>query len=97
VSRVGAFADNIGEEIEPLGIIVSKYRAQSTVHNAVHKRLLDDPDVPIVFETIIPENNQIAASAEFKPTGTLRQKYGYQGQFDIYRALTKEIMEAAGG
>lgn len=96
VSRVRLFADNIGEEIDPLGIIVSKYRTQSTVHNAVHRRLLADDDLPVVFETIIPENNDIAASAEYKQTGTLRQKYGYRGQFDAYRALTEEIMEAAG-
>jgi hypothetical protein len=46
-----------------------------------------------VFSTVIPENNHIAASAEFSATSTLRQKYGYAGQFDLYRALTKEIME----
>ena len=47
-----------------------------------------------VFETIIKENDQIAGSAEFTPTSTLRQKYGYQGQFDAYNALTMELLDA---
>lgn len=96
ISRVQAFADAVGEDIDPLGIIVSKYRDQSTVHQNTLRRLQAGDiaeDVPI-FETVIPENNQIAASAEFTPASTLRQKYGYQGQFDRYRKLTEEIMEA---
>ena len=53
------------------------------------------PDAPL-FRTIIPENNQIAGAAEFKPVSTLRQKWGYQGQFDHYKALTAEILARAG-
>jgi chromosome partitioning protein len=93
VSRVEAFADAIGEPIDPLGIIVSHYREQSTVHRNTLGRLTKG-DVP-VFETIIPLNAQISAAAEFKPISTLRQKYGYQGQCSLYSELTKEIMEAA--
>ena len=96
ISRVQAFATGIGEEIEPLGIIVSKYRDQSTVHLRTLHNLRGGDIAPgvHVFKTIIPENNQIAGSAEFTQTSTLRQKYGYQGQFDIYRRLTEEIVEA---
>jgi chromosome partitioning protein len=96
MSRVQEFADNVGAEIEPLGIIISKFRAQATVHRNVHRRLLDDEDLPIVFETVIPESNDISQSAEHRPVGTLRQKYGYGGNFNLYRALTEEIVEAAG-
>lgn len=95
VTRVQSFADNIGEEIKPLGVVISKYRAQSSVHANTIKRLTANPEIPKVFDTWIPENNRIAASAEFAEVNKLRQKYGYQGQFDTYRALTKEIMEAA--
>ena len=91
VSRVDGFAKNISEVIEPLGVVISKYRAQSTVHQNVLARL-QAADDPHVFETIIPENNQIAASAEFLPVSTLRQKYGYQGQFDAYLGLAREIV-----
>jgi len=93
VSRVAGFARTISESIEPLGIVISKFRAQSTVHHNVLDRLRADDD-PHVFDTIVPENNQIAASAEFLPVSTLRQKYGYQGQFAAYNSLAGEIMAA---
>lgn len=91
-SRVAAFAQNIGETIEPLGIIVSKYREQSTVHRNTVNRL-HKTNIP-VFETFIPESNQIAASAEYSPVSTLRQKYGYAGQYDVYNGLAAEVMQA---
>jgi chromosome partitioning protein len=91
--RVAKFADNIGEPIEELGIVVSKFRAAGTLHQNTVQRMKDDPHLPRVFETIIPEAIKIAESAEYAPSVTLRQKYGYAGQFDIYRALAKEFME----
>lgn len=91
-TRVAAFAQNIGEAIEPLGIIVSKYREQSKVHRDTVKRL-PKTKIPI-FKTYIPENNQIAASAEYTAVSTLRQKYGYGGQYDVYAALTGEVAKA---
>ena len=93
LTRVEAFAAAVGEEIEPLGIIISKFRDQSTVHHNTSRRLRAG-DVH-VFDTIIPESDKIAASAEHEPQNTLRQKYGYGGQFDMYHSLTKEIMEVA--
>lgn len=90
VTRVSDFAKSIAEQIEPLGILISKYRAQSTVHRNVLARL-QAADDPHVLETIIPENNQIAASAEFLSVSTLRQKYGYQGQHDAYAGLAREV------
>src|SRR5206468_2386267 len=94
VTRVGAFADNIGEEIEPLGIVVSKYRAQSTVHKNTVRRIRNDSRLPGIFDTKIPEMNKIAESAEFGSINTLRQKYGSgsQGAFESYYALTEEII-----
>jgi chromosome partitioning protein len=35
VTRVGDFSKAISEEIEPLGIVATKYQANSTVHNNV--------------------------------------------------------------
>ena len=94
VSRVKAFADNIGEDIEPLGIVVSMYRKQATVHVNTLRRLKAGSDAP-VFKTVIPLNNQIGGSAEYLQHSTLRQKYGYAGQYNLYFDLTKEIMKAA--
>ncbi|GAB6987874.1 AAA family ATPase [Nocardioides pyridinolyticus] len=94
-SRVKAFADNLGEDIQELGIVVTKYRAASTVHNTTIRRLEDDENLPVVFETWVPEGNAIAASAEFSPMSTLRQKYAYQGGYEVFRALAKEFIAAA--
>jgi chromosome partitioning protein len=95
VTRVRDFAETIGKHIEPLGIVITKYREQSTVHRNGLARLKQDNRVPL-FKTVIPEKNEIAASAEDIERSTLRQKYGYQGGFDLFRALTVEIMKATG-
>ena len=93
ITRIAKFAKTIGETIEPFGIVISKYREQSTVHRNTLARLRGTGNPP-VFETVIRENDQIAGSAEFKDVSTLRQKYGYQGQFPAYLALANEIVGA---
>ena len=70
---------------------MSKYRAQSTVHINQLKLLRTGRDAP-VFDTVIPEANDIAAAAEYKAVSTLRQKWGYAGQFDRYRAFAEELI-----
>jgi chromosome partitioning protein len=92
VKRVKDFSNVLAEDIDPLGIFVSKYRAQSTIHNNTVKRLKANKDAP-VFKTIISERNQVAAAAEFAPVSTLKQKWGYQGSFEEYLRLTQEIKE----
>ena len=92
-TRVQLFSDNIGDDIKEIGVIVSKYRAASTTHRNTVQRMIDDPKLPPVFDTLIPEADKIAASAEHQSYSTLRQKYGYAGQFDAFRALTEEFME----
>lgn len=91
--RVEDFGINVGQSITPLGIVVSKYRAGSTVHVNTVKRLRREA-VPPVFPTLIPEANAIAESAEHAKLGTLRQKYGYQGHYDALLALTKDFIAA---
>lgn len=93
-ARVRAFADNLGETIHEVGIVVTKFRAASTVHRATVARLQDDPELPPVFETIVPEGNAIAGSVEFAPISTLRQKYVYQGGYEAFRDLAKEFIAA---
>lgn len=94
VKRVKDFSIEIGEIIEPLGIVISKFRAQSNLHINTVRQLRSSGDAP-VFKNVVAEGNRIAESAEFVKVSTLRQKYGYQGQFDTYRALTQEIIMAA--
>jgi chromosome partitioning protein len=93
-SRVRAFAGNLGETIHEMGIVITKYRANSTVHTTTIKRLKEDKKLPAVFETVVPEGNAIAASAEYATTSTLRQKYAYQGAYDVFRELAKEFIAA---
>jgi chromosome partitioning protein len=93
--RIADFADNIGIPIRPLGIALTKVRAQSTVHFNTARQLRSESKIP-VFNTEIPENNALAAAAEYHEVGTVRQKLGYGAPFDRHYELAREIMEAAG-
>jgi chromosome partitioning protein len=93
VKRVGDFASEVGEDIEPYGIVISKYNSRVKLHANTVRRLRSNGDAP-VFDTVVAESGHIAEAAEFTQLSTLRQKYGYQGQFDTYRSLTAEIMKA---
>ncbi|MFC5081797.1 AAA family ATPase [Microvirga arabica] len=91
VTRIRDFSQAISEKIEPIGIIATKYQANSTVHNNVLKQLQDDADVPIVMDTIIRQANQVAAAAEFQNyPRTLKQKYGSE-LANQYDELAREI------
>jgi len=94
VTRVKELATEIAEDIEPLGIIVTKYQANSTVHNNTIKRLQGSKDASL-FETRIRQANQIAAAAEFQPyKRTLKQKYGANpnGLADTFVELANEVI-----
>jgi chromosome partitioning protein len=93
-SRVAAFGQNLGENIQELGIVITKFRAASTLHKTTVKGLRDDKNLPQVFNTMIPEGNAIAASAEFSKISTLRQKYAYQGGYEAFYDLAKEFVHA---
>ena len=92
VKRVEAFSEEIAETIDPLGIVVTKYQAQSTVHKNTLRRLQTGGDAS-VFETIVRQANSISAAAEYTTTKrTLRQKYGPGGFADDYIALSDEVL-----
>jgi chromosome partitioning protein len=97
VTRVEDYATELNEPIIPFGIIVSKYRAQARLHQTVVEDLHSNPDVPNVFDTIIPEAAAIAESAQYTPFSTLRQKYQHGGRFELYRDLTDEIVTVVEG
>ncbi|QLE72119.1 ParA family protein [Streptomyces rectiverticillatus] len=90
--RVKEFAYSLGDDIAEIGIVVTKYRKASTLHVNTVRRLENDPELPTVLQSYVPEANQIAASAEYVGAGTLRQKYGYQGQHQVLRSLTDEFV-----
>jgi chromosome partitioning protein len=94
VTRVSDFSEEIGEEIEPLGIVITKYQVQSTVHINVLKSLRASKDAP-VFDTMIRQANDVAAAAEHSSYGkTLKQKYGANpnGLASTFAKLAQEIL-----
>ena len=99
VTQVGEFSNEISEEIEPLGIIITKYQVQSTVHNNVLKNLRKSGDAP-VFDTMIRQANDVAAAAEYSSYGkTLKQKYGSNpnGLAGTFVNLAREILNKLEG
>ena len=93
LKRVEDFAGELGQQIEPYGIVVSKYRAQSTEHRNHVERLRRRSDYPDVFETIVPESNELSAAAAAVERGTLRQRWGYQNGYPALHALAAELIE----
>ncbi|ABA04098.1 cobyrinic acid a,c-diamide synthase [Nitrobacter winogradskyi Nb-255] len=101
VRRVREFSEEIAEDIEPLGIVVTKFQANSNVHVNMLKQLklnhtADAKNWPPVFDTLIPQANQIAAAAEHSGYSTLKQKWGYQGLHDRFSDLATEILTKLG-
>lgn len=77
VTRVAEFSKVIAEDIEPVGVIATKYQANSTVHQTVLRQLRADAKVPDVFNTVVQQTNTASAAAEFQQSKrTLKQKYG---------------------
>ena len=94
VTRVRDFANEIGESIAPLGIVVTKFQSNSSVHANVLRNLRAGKDAP-VFDTIIPQANAIAGAAEYQAhKRTLKQKYGYRGLPEACRSLAQAIIAA---
>ncbi len=92
ITRVDMFSDTIGESIECLGIVTTKVRMQSKLHNNTLKELENGKDAPL-FKTVFYENNQMGEAAEYQAISTLRQKWGYQGQYDRLEKFTQEVLD----
>ena len=99
LKRVASFAAEIGEDLEPVGIVITKYQEASSIHVNVAKDLRKNPDMPHVFKSMIRQANQVAAAAEYTPGGrrTLKQKYGYGDLAERYISLAKEIIDTMEG
>jgi chromosome partitioning protein len=96
LDRVSHFAQCVKRNVRALGIVISKMRANTLLHNEMTRRLREDfveRRFPIVFETIIPESTRIAESANvMAPINTLMQKYGAGGPYEELSALTQEYL-----
>ncbi|WP_068275216.1 ParA family protein [Aldersonia kunmingensis] len=91
-SRVASFAHRTGHGIKELGLVITKYRAASSLHRAVIEQLQRDERIANVIPAWVPEANQIAAAAECVDHRTLRGKYGAGEQFEELRNLTEDIL-----
>lgn len=94
VTRIDEFAETLSETIEPLGIVITKFQANSTVHKTVLRQLENDPKLPKVFSIKVKQTNTASAAAEFSLSKrTLRQKYGSgtDGLTSTYIDLAKAI------
>lgn len=90
--RVQEFAQRTGHPLREIGLVITKYRSASNLHRSIIEQLQRDDRIADVVPAWVPEANQIAASAEFVPYGTLKRKYGNTGQFDALRMLTETIL-----
>ena len=90
--KVQEFAQRTGHTVREIGLVITKYRSASNLHRTIIEQLQRDETIANVVPAWVPEANQIAASAEFVPYGTLKRKYGNTGQYDALRILTETIM-----
>jgi chromosome partitioning protein len=99
LDRVEHFAQCTRRNIRALGIVVSKMRAQTILHNETVRRLREDfyeRRFPICFNSIVPESTHIAEAADVMTrVNTLQQKYGNDGPYDELSALTREFLSHA--
>ena len=93
ISRIDEFSNVINRTIKPLGIVATRYREQSSTHRRILDDLKQEKDAHL-FKTIFIENDKMASAAEYAiKINTLRQKWGYEGQYDRFYNLAKEIIE----
>lgn len=96
LDRVSHFAGCVRRNVRALGIVISKMRSNTILHNEMTRRLREDfveRRFPIVFDTVIPESTRIAEAANvLAPINTLAQKYGAGGPYEELSALTEEFL-----
>ncbi len=96
LDRVAHFGQCVRRNVRAMGIVISKMRANTLLHNEMMRRLREDfteRRFPIVFETVIPESTRIAEAANvMAPINTLQQKYGAGGPYEELSALAQEFL-----
>jgi chromosome partitioning protein len=80
----------------PLGIVISMFRSQSTLHSTVIRDLKNKASngtYPRTFDTFIPLTTKTADASDFSaPANTLKQKYGYGKSYENFSKLTNELL-----
>ncbi|WP_250283676.1 MULTISPECIES: ParA family protein [unclassified Frankia] len=95
-SRIQKFATSVGRVIPAVGLVVSKYRANVSLHRQTADYLArSGKETGLrVFSSRIPDSTEIAEAAEFNDWGTLRQRYGYHRHYDALASLATEFIAA---
>ncbi|WP_299575094.1 ParA family protein [uncultured Williamsia sp.] len=91
-TQIARFAAELGRPIVELGVVVSKYRANASVHRETVMRLRRDPTIAHVLPGYLGESNAIAAAARFDVWPSLRARYGARGQFEQFRELARTVL-----
>lgn len=95
-NKVSQFAGKENLKITPLGIVITKYRSNLTLHNTTIETLKskhsNDPNFPRIFKTMIPLTVKAEEASDYNDMpNTLKQKYGYQGLDRVFMRLVEEI------
>ncbi len=90
--QVADFGAEIGRTIVELGVVITKYRASSSLHRDTVHRLRRDPTIQNILPAYLHEANAIGAAAEHTRWPGLHAKYGYHGHYEQFRDLTRAVM-----
>jgi chromosome partitioning protein len=101
LDRMADFALRAQHEIFGLGIVVSRFRANSRLHRSTVLSMRRDaiPGIhPPIFNSIINEDIEVAEAADIEEQVTnLRQKFGGSNPHRQFSALTDEYLRYVGG
>jgi len=102
-SRIAQYGESIKRQILPVGIVVSKYRQQSTVHRQVAVDLGNNQygvaKQPIpVLQPYIPEANDVAQAMAWEDLAgnkvnhtTVKAKYGAKESWSAFARLSEDV------
>jgi chromosome partitioning protein len=90
--QVADFGAEIGRTIVELGVVITKYRASSSLRRDTVHRLRRDPTIQNILPAYLHEANAIGAAADHTRWPGLHAKYGYHGHYEQFRDLTRAVM-----
>ncbi|AZG48534.1 ParA family protein [Gordonia insulae] len=90
--QVADFGAEIGRTITELGVVVTKFRAASALHQETVHRLRRDPTIQNVLPAYLHEANVIGAAAGYTAHPSLSAKYGHHGHHEQFRRVAQSIM-----
>ena len=94
IHRVKEFADDCDDTPIPcLGIVATKVRGKSSLHERTLKELRKEKDAHL-FTTQFKESNEVGEAAEYRQCNTLKEKWGRQGHYARLESFTEEVIEA---